>query len=293
MIQSVPVCMFHHVNENAKDYITVSIEGFSDMMAMLSREGYTTLSSEEFRQYMLGLRKVPRKSVLLTFDDGWLDVFVHAFPIMEKHGHKFTVFVISDWVDKAGQNPRSTVPDAFPLHEEAMRLTGTLRACEVACCWEDLKTMLAGGLCSVENHTAGHGQNRDVRADIEKGRRAIQSNLGVPGNQLCWPFGRHSAQSLSIAKDLGIDITYLVRTGVNLSGFFASKVKRFTVKDHDGAWLKRHLELYSRPLYGYLYSRVKPYRIKEKWFGGGGAARIVPLCRKVRSGRDRPPDASL
>ncbi len=293
MIQSVPVCMFHHVTEHRNDRVTVNVEAFSDMMAMLSREGYTTLSSEEFRLYMLGLGKVPPKSVLLTFDDGWLDVFVRAFPIMEKYGHKFTVFAISDWADRASRNPRAAAPTAFPPHEEAKRLVATSMAREVACSWEDLKAMRAGGLCSVENHTASHGLNEDVRSDIEEGQRAIRANLGVPGNQLCWPFGRHSPRSLAIARELGIDITYLVRSGVNLSGFCAMKVKRFTVKDRSADWLKHKLEIFSRPLYGYIYSRIKPDRIRRKWFSDGGATGIVPLCKRDRSGSDGPPDASL
>jgi len=87
--------MFHHVNANAGDFLTVSVPVFAEMMGRLRREGYATLSSEEFRDYMLGVRDVPAKSVLLTFDDAWLDVFVYAYPILRTFGLKFTVFVVS------------------------------------------------------------------------------------------------------------------------------------------------------------------------------------------------------
>jgi peptidoglycan/xylan/chitin deacetylase (PgdA/CDA1 family) len=266
MPQSVPVCMFHHVNENEKDFITVSVENFKNMMAMLHREGYTTLSSEEFRRYKLGIEKVPRRSVMLTFDDAWLDIFVHAFPVMQCYGHKFTVFVISDLTERASRYPRTLTPTKFPKHNEAISLADSPRVSEVVCNWEDLRTMMESGLCSIENHTASHGATSDVRSDIEKGRRAIQTALGVPANQLCWPRGKHDAPSMAIARELGIDVTYLVRRGVNLPGLWTMRIKRFTVKDEDSQWLKRNIEIFSRPVYGYLYSRIKPDRLKKKWF---------------------------
>ena len=266
MLQSVPVCMFHHVNEHKQDFITVSVENFKSMMAMLSREEYRTLSSEEFRRYKLGIEKAPKKSVFLTFDDAWLDVFVHAFPVMRQYGHKFTVFVISDLTALASRYLRKTTPRSFPGQSEAERLLDSPRIGEVVCNWDDLKTMLDSGLCSIENHTASHGApGADVRSDIERGRTAIREALGVPANQLCWPRGKHDAHSLAIARELGIDITYLVRRGVNLPRLWTMKIKRFTVEDEDAEWFKRTIELFSRPVYGYLYSRIKPDRLKRKW----------------------------
>lgn len=257
--------MFHHVNENENDSVTVSLKNFEAMMAMLSREGYTTLSSEEFHRFKLGTQKVPKKSVLLTFDDGWLDNFACAYPVMERYGHKFTVFVVSQRTELASRNRRDKIPLGFPRHAEALRLIDSSHAGQVVCNWEDLKSMVESGLCSIENHTATHAApGTDIRSDIEKGREAIRAALGVDANQLCWPKGRHDSRSLAIARELGIDITYLVRRGVNLPVLWTMKIKRFTVEDRDEKWLKRQLEIFSRPIYGYIYSRIKPDRLKLK-----------------------------
>lgn len=267
MLQSVPVCIFHHVNGNAGDYLTVSTDKFKSMMSMLKREGYTTLSSEEFRRYKLGLGQVPRKSLLLTFDDAWLDVYVYAFPILREYDFKFTIFVVSDWVSLASRQPRSSDPVSFPSHRVAESFVDTPRVSEVLCNWDDLRLMLQSGLCSIENHTASHGRRGDVRRDVAEGRQAIRNALGVPANQLCWPYGKHSREDLRIARELGIDITYLVRRGVNLPRYFTMRIKRFNVEDCKASWLKRQLDIFSRPLYGYLYSRAKLDRWKRRWFG--------------------------
>jgi len=265
MLQSVPVCMFHHVNENENAFLTVSVGKFREMMAMLHREGHTTLSSEEFRRYKLGTRKVPRKSVLLTFDDAWLDVYLHAFPVMKQYGQKFTVFVASDRTELASRYRRGSDPAGFPGHGESVALLDSPRISEVVCNWEDLKTMLDSGLCSIENHTASHAaEGVDVRSDISKGRKAIREALGVSANQLCWPKGKHDTVSLAVARELGIDVTYLVRQGVNLPRLWTMKIKRFTVDDVDAERFRDQVTIFSRPVYGYIYSRIKPERLKKK-----------------------------
>jgi len=264
MFQSVPVCMFHHVNEHSGDFITVSTANFEKMMTMLAHENYATLSSEQFLLYKLGIVSVPRKSVLLTFDDAWLDTYINAFPIMRRYGHQFTIFVVSDRTSASSQFERSGNPASFPKHAVAERLLDSPGIGEVVCNWKDLSDMLDSGLCSIENHTATHGKTQNLDFDIARGREEIRKVLGASANQLCWPCGRHDSHDLAIAQELGIDITYLVRRGVNIPRLWNMKIKRFTVEDRDAAWFKRQLEIFSRPLYGYLYSRIKPDRWLKK-----------------------------
>jgi hypothetical protein len=126
--------------------------------------------------------------------------------------------------------------------------------------------MLKSGLCSIENHTATHGIDTDVRADIEKGREMIRQKLGVPANQLCWPKGIHNQETIKIARNLGLKMTYLVRRGVNLPRWWTMKIKRFTVDDWNEKQLRQNLQIFSHPLIGYIYSRLKPDRIKQKIF---------------------------
>lgn len=69
--RAVPVLMYHHVSP-AAGAVTVSPVHFADQMAMLAREGYTTLGARAFSEFLAG-KPVPAKSVVLTFDDGYLD----------------------------------------------------------------------------------------------------------------------------------------------------------------------------------------------------------------------------
>lgn len=268
---SIPVGMYHHVNENGRDFITVSTANFSSQMRMLAEKGYRTLSASEFRECKLRLRPVPDRAVLLTFDDAWLDIYVHAFPILRQYGHRFTVFVVSEWTRKASEKPPGELPRSFPMHSTAERWVAGDRAAEVICGWPHLQEMMSSGLCSIENHTASHEtirflEDRPLLTDqIRRCQEALKQYLGVESRQLCWPCGRYSRTGLEAAAELGVDVSYLVRRGVNLPAGSAMKIKRFTVDDVDGATMAGWLRLFSSPLRGYLYSRLKPDRWMKKF----------------------------
>jgi peptidoglycan/xylan/chitin deacetylase (PgdA/CDA1 family) len=266
--QSIPVGMYHHVNENAGDFITVSTENFRRQMAWLRRENYETLGAEDLLAVLRGERRPARRCVVLTFDDAWLDNYVHAFPILKEFGHKFIIFVVSGWTDQAAQSalPLPAKP-VFPTHKEAEKVIATGRHHEVICTWEQLREMQASGLASIENHTASHCRSgnlapTEVRNELLTCQAAIQKNLGRASRQVCWPYGSHRAESLQVARELGMTTTYLVRRGINFPSGNSFALKRFTVDDHDEVWLERQLTIFSRPLRGFLQARLKP----EKWF---------------------------
>ena len=80
----VPVLMYHHVRPGA-GMIATTPEHFEDQLRWLAKNGYTTLTAAQFARHLQG-EGVPRKSVLLTFDDGYLDNWVYAYPLLKKHG---------------------------------------------------------------------------------------------------------------------------------------------------------------------------------------------------------------
>ena len=60
-------------------------EQFTKQMEYLHEEGYTTLTLPEFQAYMEEEIDVPKKSVLITFDDGFKDNYINAYPILKKY----------------------------------------------------------------------------------------------------------------------------------------------------------------------------------------------------------------
>ena len=91
---SVSVLMYHHVLRNG-GFIASSVDEFRAQMSFLARDGYRTLSAAEFIAYKNGELKVPKKSVFITFDDGWKDNFIYAYPILHEFGLRATIFLVT------------------------------------------------------------------------------------------------------------------------------------------------------------------------------------------------------
>ena len=271
-LRSIPVGMYHHVNHHAGDFITVSVEKFRRQMEWLRRENYLTLDAETFSRALRGEFLPPLRCFVITFDDAWLDVYAHAFPILKKFGHKFIIFTVGDWTEQASQKGNSAGANGeFPLHLAAERFVRENRAGEVICSWRHLREMQDSGLASIENHSATHGDATKLtasalREDLLRCRSAIRENLGRESRHLCWPYGRHNSATLRLAHELDFDVTYLTRRGVNLAGGKTFAVKRFTVEDRDENWLQKQLAIFSNPVAGFLYARLKPDRWRGKIF---------------------------
>lgn len=94
--QRIAVLTYHGVVEKVKDKNGVDISGeyFEKQMKWLSAHHYKTITMEEFYDWKKGKIKLPRKSVLITFDDGWKNTYENALPIMEKYHIKSNVFVV-------------------------------------------------------------------------------------------------------------------------------------------------------------------------------------------------------
>ena len=75
--------MYHHVLKKG-GFIASSAEDFASQMRFLAEAGYKTLTMSEFIAYKKGELAVPKKSVLVTFDDGWKDNYVYAYPILRE-----------------------------------------------------------------------------------------------------------------------------------------------------------------------------------------------------------------
>jgi biofilm PGA synthesis lipoprotein PgaB len=266
--KSIPVGMYHHVNHHTGDFITVSVPNFRRQMQWLRRRRYETLNADSFLAALRGEYRPARRCCVLTFDDAWLDVHSHAFPTLKEFGHQFIVFAVSDWTEQASRESAPGAPGRpFPTHNAAETLVHEQRAGEVICAWRHLREMVDSGLCSVENHSASH---RDatalapdiLRQDLLRCRDGIHDNLGRESRHLCWPLGAHNGATLALARQLGFEVTYLVRRGVNVAGGGSFAVKRFTVEDRDERWFQTQLRIFSSPVAGLLYARLKP----DRWF---------------------------
>ena len=84
--RALPVLMYHHVSPSP-GLVTVAPATFAAHMHWLAEHGWTTVGCREAAAFLAG-QPLPAKSVLVTFDDGYLDNWVYAHPVLARHGQR-------------------------------------------------------------------------------------------------------------------------------------------------------------------------------------------------------------
>jgi len=102
----LPILMLHSVSDHyrgfLKSHIVISRRNFKLAMAYLHRRRFKTLTLAEAAAFVQG-QPVPRRSVVLTFDDGFLDNWINAFPILQRYEMQGTIFVTDDFIRRSGE----------------------------------------------------------------------------------------------------------------------------------------------------------------------------------------------
>ncbi|MEA3094539.1 MAG: hypothetical protein QOJ04_5881 [Caballeronia sp.] len=273
--RAVPVLMYHHVSPVA-GAVTVSPVHFADQMAMLAREGYTTLGAQAFSAYLAG-EPVPAKSVVLTFDDGYLDNWVHAHPVLARHGFTALGFLVSGWVSSGPARPNAaaevtstsakSLPDLLG-HSAAKAAIEAGESDRVVMRWSEIDAMRQAGTFEFHSHTHTHTRwdrvsanastkRASLRDDLLQARAALAHHLGDVSDHLCWPQGYFDTDYVEEAHAAGFRHLYTVEPGTNPRHGNPARILRLDVRDKPAAWLKSRLWVHSRPLLSRLYLKIK------------------------------------
>ena len=100
---AIPVLAYHGIRDERDGY-SVSRRTFAEQMAALKRMGFSTITAEQFARFRRGdSRGLPARPLLITFDDGRLDSYRGADAVLERHGFRATMFVITSHIER--KNP--------------------------------------------------------------------------------------------------------------------------------------------------------------------------------------------
>ena len=150
----VPAIMFHSIGlENTNwifKHISEPVKVFEQKIRYLKKRGYNCIFWNELYDYM-SKKFVPKlPAVMLTFDDGYLDSWAYAYPILKKYGAKATIFVSPEFVDPT-EDVRFNLEDVWQgkIADEQLISAGFLN-------WEEMRVMEKSGLFDIQSHALTH-----------------------------------------------------------------------------------------------------------------------------------------
>jgi peptidoglycan/xylan/chitin deacetylase (PgdA/CDA1 family) len=192
--QLVPILCYHNLGPQSKGRLLLAASQFEQQMRYLKSEGYRVISLGDFIEWMQGKRQLPRRSVVLTFDDGYRAFREFAYPLLKELGFTATLFVYTDYVG-AGRNALS---------------------------WDDLKVLQADGF-DVQAHSKTHGDLRKatgesdaqhaarMQLELAEPLKLFQRHLGRASERLAYPYGRADDDVVARVKEIGYVAAFTVR----------------------------------------------------------------------------------
>jgi peptidoglycan/xylan/chitin deacetylase (PgdA/CDA1 family) len=261
MVRPIPVLMYHHVAPYPGDMVTVTPGTFEGQMRHLAESGYAALSLDELLSAIRREWTPPKKAAVITFDDGWLDNWVHAFPVLRKYRLRASVFVVTGWVQRASAGSSVAGPYTFPPHREARRMAERGETRGVVLDWEHIEEMQASGFVDFYSHTVHHARCDRIAPEasaeeLRESKRTLEERLGRPCPYLCWPFGKYSTEAVALAQEAGYRAIFTTRHDVAGPGTDPFDIPRIVVKDAV-PWFARRLRVYTSPLLSRAYLAVK------------------------------------
>lgn len=231
----IPILMYHHVVEEGKDVnkITITTNRFEEDMKYLKGKGYTTISFEELIDHKEGNRELPKKPIIITFDDGYDDNYKNAYPILKKDNMQATIFVIGSRIGISNYN-NDTRYSYFS--------------------WEQAKEMYESGIIEIQPHSYNlhhykegikHGQG--VLSKIKEGEKdyydrlledtnkvvgLIKDNVGCDSYVYAYPYGKYEDVAENVLKDLNFKVTLTTQSQYSDTSKGLYKLKRINVPSH-------------------------------------------------------------
>ena len=160
---------------------------FRNILEFLNKDGYTTISIQTLSDPKVDL---PKKPIVLTFDDSFESIYNYAMPIMDEFGFKGTVFVITGFVGKANDW------DVNFGWKKFRHLS-----------WDQICQLKKKGF-KIGSHTVNHPDltrmsNMKIMYELEKSKAEIEDKTGYETSYISFPFGRYNTRVLDLCREFG------------------------------------------------------------------------------------------
>jgi peptidoglycan/xylan/chitin deacetylase (PgdA/CDA1 family) len=191
----VPILMYHYIRvppDRGSDRIgwglSTSPDDFQQQMDYLAQHGYHPITLTELRGYLHGQQSLPDRPVVLTFDDGYADLYTQAFPVLKHHHFKAVAYIVSGFL---ARTERNVSPD-------------------------QIREMDAYGI-EIGAHTVNHvdltRSGGTLGFEVSGSKSMLEAIVGHPVLDFCYPSGKYNSQVIEAVQAAGFESATTTQEG--------------------------------------------------------------------------------
>jgi peptidoglycan/xylan/chitin deacetylase (PgdA/CDA1 family) len=214
------ILMYHNIDIPPKGaripnlYVTPRM--FRFQMWYLTFAGFKVLSLPDLLESVAAGNKTDNR-VAITFDDGYRDFYMNAYPVLKHYGYPSTVYVVSGLV---GQE---NVWDAYQENVAKPMMD-----------WDMIRDVSRNGV-AIGSHTKTHPQLTILSApmleeELRQSKKALEEHLSQPVDHFCYPYGDHNAAVKEAVRQAGYRTAVTTLRGHVPEGCDPFSLRRIPIK---------------------------------------------------------------
>lgn len=236
--KDIPVFLYHIVKPELEDgdnpNMVVTTDDFETDLKYLNDNGYTSIDLKMLKDYYEDpSTKIPEKPFIITFDDGYLDNYEYAYPLLKQYDTQAVIYTII-W---------SVGRDEFILNDKKIIPHFT---------WDQGKEMVESGIIELGSHTydlhnpegfsygyensCGYGigkiEGEDqedyysrIYEDIKKSKDLMEERLGVKVDSFAYPYGIYNDTVIELLKELNFETAFITESDEEDKSIFEMRRK--------------------------------------------------------------------
>ncbi|MEX0721754.1 MAG: polysaccharide deacetylase family protein [Balneolaceae bacterium] len=243
--QNIKILMYHRViksgEQNNATFYDVREEDFRQQLQILDSFNFTPITFEDYNLYLDGKLTLPKKPIILTFDDGHTDMKETALPVLREFGMKAVVFVLGNRKMKYAEWDQKKKNGKTRLMSDDQILDIRAEGFEI-------------GAHSMTHPTLPNLTTDELKGEVLGAKYAIEDLLGEEVSSFAYPFGRVNKKVQSTVAESGYKFGCGVYTGP----------PRFGDNDYD---IRRLAITYNINTVRFLLRLLTPYQYVEWMYG--------------------------
>jgi peptidoglycan/xylan/chitin deacetylase (PgdA/CDA1 family) len=215
--------MYHEVTQRQLPTFqkyAVTPNAFSAQIKWLAMRGYVAISLDQLLAFRRGAASLPRRPVIITFDDGFYDCVSHAAPILRAHGFTAIFYLVAGLMGQASRWLMAERGIELPLID-----------------WATARQLADWGFeCGAHSMTHPHLADLPATAchtELRESRELLEQQLGRPIWHTAYPFGSFNQRVRAIAAEVGYRSACSVEIGRATTQDDPLALRRIPITGHD------------------------------------------------------------